>query len=139
MNDKQLLMIYKLDRDILRHELKKILDLFVAQLAKGNIDSWRGDVLTSWPASSCISENCGGDTVVITDKEVGELWRRCIDSASDLHWDTEELLKNLIRKLVEERAKWYIEGGIWNGEDFDTTSPTENALRDFEIDPETWK
>lgn len=64
------------------------------------------------------------------DKEVGELWRRYCESQYE-----HAVEKDLIRKLVEERAKSFCE-----------TMPTcymhkvhtEEALREFGIDPKEW-
>ena len=70
----------------------------------------------------------------MTDKEVGELWHK--------HYvpnPKEEVLEvlDLIRKLVEERAKAIEEyGRPWNELQ---TPHVDLALRDFGIDPKTWK
>jgi len=62
----------------------------------------------------------------MTDEEVGELWRAYAD-----WWQPKigENVRSLIRKLVEERQLQYVASG----------NSLECALRDFGIDPKTWK
>ena len=70
----------------------------------------------------------------MTDREVGELWlKHC--STPDLRiwfWDTTAL----IRKLVGDRTRWkeYVTDRQCVG-----PCALAEALRDFGIDPTTWK
>jgi len=72
----------------------------------------------------------------MTDKEVGELWRRTQDH---LTWPEPLLLEHniveLIRKLVKDRTrlKEYITDRRCIG-----PCALAEALRDFSIDPATW-
>ena len=70
------------------------------------------------------------------DKHIGELWEWVSEiSPNDgtVHnWE----VRDLIRKLVEERARRYSTGLDWAG-DWPTQIPS--VLRDFGIDPETWE
>jgi hypothetical protein len=99
-----------------------------------------------------------GKEKVMDDKDVGELWAAIQDNKQGIDWqdrwhqspgdqdnlgmtlrDYFEIMANLIRKLVDERALHYYE---WiGGDDWDKTGPrhTSRALRDFGIDPKTFK
>ena len=86
------------------------------------------------------------------DKEVGELW--C--SVNDGSWLYAQM-RGLVRKLVKERQEHKHLGVIWRGNTYRPTqlcrgkkqpNPYYNwgekefleaSLRDFGIDPETWK
>jgi len=65
----------------------------------------------------------------MTDKEVGELWT----SLAGLEWP---YVQKLIRKLVEERAN-YIQQVLESSQNAKDFIPA--ALRQFGIDPKTWK
>jgi hypothetical protein len=68
------------------------------------------------------------------DKEVGELWRTYTQIRRGFRSDNvDEDVEDLIRKLVEERAKRAAQA-IGYKEPF-----TAKALRDFGIPPESWK
>ena len=70
---------------------------------------------------------------MMTDKEVGELWRESMRHSPDCVFTAK--VADLIRKLVEERAKWY--GWQSSGLDkADSASALDAAIRDFGI---TWK
>ncbi len=63
----------------------------------------------------------------MSDAEVGDIWRRAhVWGASGA-----DPVIDLIRKLVEERARHYIKA-VHN-------DPLTSALRDFGIDSETWE
>lgn len=66
------------------------------------------------------------------DKEIGELWRALIDkSHRGSMTQSDDWIVNLIRKLVDERAKWHAD----HRRDGSTSSDwTQQALRDFNID-----
>jgi hypothetical protein len=67
--------------------------------------------------------------MVMDDKEVGELWQQCYANGwTSRHWN----IANLIRKLVEERARTYYVAQAYPEPD------TDRALHDFNIDPTTW-
>jgi hypothetical protein len=68
----------------------------------------------------------------MTDKEVGELWREVTTRNID-QWPYQKFVA-LIRKLVEERAKWL----GWLPNDVDRSDALASALRDFGIDPDSW-
>jgi hypothetical protein len=74
------------------------------------------------------------------DHKVGELWTRW-HLIADLYPHACDIC-DLIRKLVEERARRYLQ---WQSDvAFSTNrdkqlSELRYALRDFGIDPETWK
>lgn len=67
------------------------------------------------------------------DKKVGELWRNCLIGQKHGYAVQHEI--DLIRKLVEERARSRESDGPWLG-DFKVI---DAALRDFGIDPGTFK
>lgn len=69
----------------------------------------------------------------IKDKEVGELWRM-LCGAIDHECSLARHGRDLIRKLVEERAVCIVQLSRRNHEEAEGL-----ALRDFGIDPETWK
>jgi hypothetical protein len=71
----------------------------------------------------------------MTDEEVGELWRKGISSHAHRPCLQERLA--LIRKLVEERARVY-DNGDDSRDDYHRWH-IEHTLRDFGIDPATWK
>jgi hypothetical protein len=65
----------------------------------------------------------------MSDQEVGELWRAAMKRPSN-----NSVLIALIRKLVEERARWHEEKGL-----SDLISPRKRALHDFDIPESEWK
>ena len=70
----------------------------------------------------------------MTDKEVGELWRD--NGEGHDHWWFDLQITALIRKLVEQKTE------AWLGVDADHMTyetALAEALRDYGIDPETWK
>jgi hypothetical protein len=76
------------------------------------------------------------------DEEVGRVWndaRQYTESHAGLSWAHKVL--TVIRKLVEERARRYLQ---WQSDVAFSTdrdrqlSELRYALRDFGIDPETW-
>ncbi len=62
------------------------------------------------------------------DKEVGKLWKEICETPTDTFAFQDEIIA-VIRKLVEEREKYYIQADRKNSD----------ALRDFGIDLTTWK
>ena len=68
------------------------------------------------------------------DKEVGEMWRYWQEFKGGV--SAAAIICELIRKLVEERAQnhFWAQGKGKTVRDFE-----EMALRDFDIDPETFK
>ena len=79
----------------------------------------------------------------MTDKEVGELWRKIVEDCGPFdgcanHGDQIAL----IRKLVEERAaQWFAEIKLTQDskDDTDWDIAKSKALADFGIKPEDWK
>lgn len=65
--------------------------------------------------------------VIMTDKEVGELWN------TPMLMPTRKYVECLIRKLVEERARYY--QFLWKGD----TKTRYKACIDFGIDPAALK
>ena len=65
------------------------------------------------------------------DKEVGELWAEA--QTKQFGWASRQDVLELIRKLVEERARYY--QFLWKGD----TKTRYKACIDFGIDPETIK
>jgi len=65
------------------------------------------------------------------DKEVGELWAEA--QTKQFGWASRQDVLELIRKLVEERARYY--QFLWKGD----TKTRYKACIDFGIDPETWE
>jgi hypothetical protein len=64
---------------------------------------------------------------MISDAEVGKLYKSIADAGDDSAYYWQEQCKELIRKLVAERALSYMEGSF----ELDQA----RALQDFEIDP----
>lgn len=73
----------------------------------------------------------------MTDKEVGELWQE-FDSEHRTHFDYREHIRDLIRKLVEERAYLYCNDPVHEAF-LESDQALSAALRDFDIDPKDWK
>lgn len=76
---------------------------------------------------------------MMKDKQVGELWKSAKylqeRGSSVAIVEAAFAVEELIRKLVEERAKrFHVEQGIAGG-----TAGFYKALRDFGIDPKEWK
>jgi len=69
----------------------------------------------------------------MTDNEVGEIWRSYYSPNPK---EEDLVVLDLIRKLVEERARRYSTGVDWGGDWHDQVT---SALRDFGIDPATWE
>lgn len=74
--------------------------------------------------------------MTMKDKQVGELWADWSPVEGHPAWDEASIVCDLIRKLVEERANKHY-GPAWNGVDW--KEAVAKAVRDFGIDPETWK
>lgn len=73
------------------------------------------------------------------DKDVGELWTELnYRHAGECGWLFDKT-KELIRKLVEERALWHMGIGVRPDKIKIRADSIRAALRDFGIDPETWK
>ena len=66
----------------------------------------------------------------MTDREVGEVWKTCFDADRDDMVDRPFTIKQLIRKLVDERARY--KAAHYHPE------PLNDSLRDFGIDLATW-
>jgi hypothetical protein len=72
---------------------------------------------------------------MMTDKEVGALWRTAHESDEPTFWVTG--VKELIRKLVEERARYHaIRDGGYRGF---TAQDIDWACEQFGIDPKSWE
>ena len=78
------------------------------------------------------------------DKKVGELWTQAqfVKTLPNLgmaltQWV--EAAENLIRKLVEERAFSRYKGSRFDWSDEGRKKFMAKGLRDFDIDPATWK
>jgi hypothetical protein len=79
----------------------------------------------------------------MTDKEIGELWR-WHGRQPPSGFGNSDIILSLIRKLVEERKElsYRRQGGRWLMVDLtneDKRKWLDRALRDFGIDPETFK
>ena len=73
------------------------------------------------------------------DKEVGELWSALHKPQTGLMDDDRALMIELIRKLVEERAFSRYKGSRFDWSDEGRKKFMAKGLRDFDIDPATWK
>jgi len=69
------------------------------------------------------------------DKQVGELWAEA--QTKQFGWASRQDVMELIRKLVEERARWH--SRVHAVAKWHVNDDNNQALRDFGIDPETWK